>query len=354
MLASSLLTAQTIALNKITDLDPAMSESSGLVYVNGELFTHNDSGGEPVLYSIDSQTGAVIREVFIQNATNVDWEDLAVDDNFIYIGDIGNNNGDRKDLRVYKVALADIAQSDTVTSQFIEFGYSDQVDFTPNPLNNYDAEGMIELMGTLYIFTKNRADFGCNVYALPNVLDSFAIQRIGSIASIGLITGATRNSTNDEMVLLGLDFQGTFALHYQGALLPPFGNTFTRLNFSTVDAVQMEGVCFEGNQLWVSTESRDGRPAALYNPSQGISISENLESNLSLYPNPTNGVLFGIPQNDFADGEILILDVAGVTIKSLPWNESSSIDISEIPSGSYIVMGQNEAGVQWVDRVIRR
>jgi hypothetical protein len=34
---------------------------------------------------------AVLRTVAITNATNVDWEDIAQDASYIYIGDIGNN-----------------------------------------------------------------------------------------------------------------------------------------------------------------------------------------------------------------------------------------------------------------------
>jgi len=34
-------------------------ETSGLIYLNGKLITHNDSGGEPALYELDTITGNV-------------------------------------------------------------------------------------------------------------------------------------------------------------------------------------------------------------------------------------------------------------------------------------------------------
>ena len=38
-------------------LDSNVSESSGLIYLNNTLITHNDSGGNNELYDIDISTG---------------------------------------------------------------------------------------------------------------------------------------------------------------------------------------------------------------------------------------------------------------------------------------------------------
>ncbi|WP_240743145.1 hypothetical protein, partial [Ilyomonas limi] len=87
-----------------TNLNTKLNETSGLLWWNNQVWTHNDSGGEPALYAVDSSTGKIIRKVTVSNATNIDWEDLAQDDNYIYIGDFGNNaQGNRNDLKIYKV-----------------------------------------------------------------------------------------------------------------------------------------------------------------------------------------------------------------------------------------------------------
>ena len=44
-----------------TKLSTIVNETSGLLYWNHQVWTHNDSGGEPALYNIDSTTGKVIR-----------------------------------------------------------------------------------------------------------------------------------------------------------------------------------------------------------------------------------------------------------------------------------------------------
>jgi hypothetical protein len=73
-----------------------------LGFCNNNIITHNDSGGQANLYEINASTGA-LRTVAITNATNVDWE-YAQDASYIYIGDIGNNFGNRTDLKIYKIS----------------------------------------------------------------------------------------------------------------------------------------------------------------------------------------------------------------------------------------------------------
>ena len=83
-------------------LPDTVSETSGLIFHNGKLITHNDSGGRPELYEIDTTSLEITRTVTIENIENIDWEDIAQDDTHIYIGDFGNNGGDRTDLKIYK------------------------------------------------------------------------------------------------------------------------------------------------------------------------------------------------------------------------------------------------------------
>ncbi len=126
-------------------LENTVEESSGLIYLDGRIITHNDSGGSSSLFEIEESTGNVIRQVTIANATNRDWEDIEYDATHIYIGDFGNNNGTRQDLKVYKVTIADYLNGDDqATAEIIEFSYEDQLDFTSSPMNtNFDAEGLI-------------------------------------------------------------------------------------------------------------------------------------------------------------------------------------------------------------------
>ena len=90
-------------ITEVTDLNDDLSETSGLLYVDGRIITHNDSQGLNNLYEINKNTGNISRTVTIKGATNVDWEDLCQDGEYIYNGDFGNNKGSRTDLKIYKL-----------------------------------------------------------------------------------------------------------------------------------------------------------------------------------------------------------------------------------------------------------
>ena len=135
-----------------------LSESSGAIFFNNRLVTHNDSGGENKLYELDTNSGLVTREITITNASNIDWEDITQDDSSIYNGDIGNNvSGNRTDLKIYKINKSDYLSSETVNAQTIAFSYSDQTDFTPKTANSTesDAEALVSFDATnLILFCK--------------------------------------------------------------------------------------------------------------------------------------------------------------------------------------------------------
>ena len=83
----------------------AIRERSGLVASRrhpGVFWTLSDGGNPAALYAI-TREGDLIREYPVA-AKNVDWEDLAIDDDGrLYIADVGNNQRDRKEVQVLRV-----------------------------------------------------------------------------------------------------------------------------------------------------------------------------------------------------------------------------------------------------------
>ncbi|MDX2444801.1 MAG: hypothetical protein QNK30_13465 [Bacteroidales bacterium] len=92
--------AGQISIDTIANLPAVIHETSGLIFLNKKLITHNDSGNESALFEVDTVSGAVIRKIIVKNAANIDWEDICADDSSIYIGDFGNNGGNPTDLKV--------------------------------------------------------------------------------------------------------------------------------------------------------------------------------------------------------------------------------------------------------------
>jgi hypothetical protein len=186
------------------ELPIEVKETSGLLFLDGKIITHNDSGDAPNLYEIDSVSGALLRTVTISNATNIDWEDLAENDTHIFIADIGNNNGNRSDLKIFKILKSDFKNNTAVSAEIISYSYEDQTDFSKQPnSSNFDAEGIVVYGNDLLIFTKNWADLKTNVYKIPLTTGNYIATKVSAANVAGLITGATYNE--DRFFLTGYD-----------------------------------------------------------------------------------------------------------------------------------------------------
>ena len=97
----------------LMELPSRIRESSGVLVssVNpGVFWTHNDSGGEPVLYGVRPDDGSIV-ELRLNRAPASDWEDLddgpcphAPLEPCLFVGDIGDNLGRRESVTVLVVA----------------------------------------------------------------------------------------------------------------------------------------------------------------------------------------------------------------------------------------------------------
>lgn len=185
-------------------------ETSGLIYFNGKIFTHNDSGGEPEIYDIDTLTGANQQVVRLQGLTRdsiSDWEDISQSADKIYIGDCGNNNGDRRNLCFYVVNKSDICNQDTciLPWQRIPFHYPEQTSFESNQSHNFDCEGFFFYKDSLHLFTKNRGNFYTYHYTVPAIPSAIEhpAHRVDSFLVMGQITGADIAPDGQQIALIG-------------------------------------------------------------------------------------------------------------------------------------------------------
>lgn len=94
---------------------PLVTEASGLAAsrrADNLFWTHNDSGGIPVVYAIDG-TGKLLGAVRVKGIDNVDWEDIAsfeLDGQaYLLIADTGDNYGRRTDCALYVIKEPDPA-----------------------------------------------------------------------------------------------------------------------------------------------------------------------------------------------------------------------------------------------------
>ncbi|WP_304036820.1 hypothetical protein [Mesonia mobilis] len=255
----------------LTSLDSKVNESSGLLLLDDQLITHNDSDEANELYEIDANNGNVLRTVVVTNVENNDWEDLAEDEEFLYIGDFGNNLGSRKDLKVYKIAkeVYKNSENDSIQAEIINFSYANQEEYLPARFNsNFDAEALISYQDKLYIFTKNWENKKTDVYELSKTPGTYKLEKIDTIETEGLITGATYDELNDRILLCGNSMPTPFIIELKEFSRGKFSNGEMKkynLQPQLGASIQIEGITMiNKNECYLSAEKSITGTSALY------------------------------------------------------------------------------------------
>lgn len=251
------LFSQGYLLENKTRLSDTLSESSGLIQIDGKFFTHGDSGDEPIVYEIDTLTGCINSMYKVPGATNIDWEEITRDDSFVYIGDFGNNAGNRKNLVVYKLRIQDLLNRDTAALVGkIGFSYANQTDFSNKTFQtNFDAEAMIATDSGLYIFTKNWGNFKTYVYKCPKETGAYSIRLVDSFNIGGLTTGASYLKNTDQLILCGYTFNAPFVLICDSFLKNGFFRKVKRQSFDELGNIQIEAIAhLDANRVFLTSE----------------------------------------------------------------------------------------------------
>ena len=350
-----LTTIQSQIAASLTNLQtPNLDETSGLLFYNNSIITFNDSGGDANLYEINSTTGNILRTVSITNATNVDWEDITQDASFIYIGDIGNNNGNRTDLKVYKISKTDYDGPDnTALAEIISYSYANQSDFTSSPNNNnWDAEGLISYGDNLLIFSKNWVNNMANVYSIPKTNGSHSAVLESSYNTNGLITGAEISPTEDVIYLTGYSSSQApfmYTIHnipnssldiFSGTVSSKITNIVPLGN--QVEAIALFEITPTKHRLYISNEKftfSSGPisitfPAKLWvieiNAATLLDLADNIVDNsVILYPNPFDE---SFKLSKIVD-EIVVFDLFGRIITKQYFVDEISLE--NLNRGSY-------------------
>lgn len=263
--------AQDTFLLHIGLLPTPLEESSGLIFTEQGLFSLSDDK-RPEVYILDAESAYVLKTVVVNGADFKDKEALAADDEYLYIGDFGNNDGDRKDLKIVKVRLADIGSGtrSEVRGEVIAFHYPEQTDFdVKKKENDFDCEAMVARGDSLYLFTKQRSDHRTTLYALPKKPGNYAARKRGVFDSQGRITDAALSPDGKTLLLLGYqkkhhfpfvwkitDFAGAdfFSGHAEYDLLTKYPLDW-----------QTEGIAFKDSAtIFVTCEGSDDVKAGLY------------------------------------------------------------------------------------------
>jgi hypothetical protein len=148
---------------------PRLVEASGLVVSRknpGVLWAINDSGDGPNLYALDHQ-GRDLGAYELIGAAARDWEGLALADDVLYVGDIGDNFSNRRSIEVYRAVEPEVAREQASTTRRIE---GVEVLRLHYPDTSHDAEALLvdAERRRLFVITKQKGR--ADLYAAP--LDS--------------------------------------------------------------------------------------------------------------------------------------------------------------------------------------
>jgi hypothetical protein len=195
----------------LSALPTVIHESSGIEAIHSNLFlTHNDGGNDPLLFFIDSNS-RVVRQVYVKDVDNTDWEDITIaPDGHVYIGNFGNNGHNRRNLEVLVLPKLNDWITDTITAQVIRFSYKDQTAFPPMSNNQvFDCEAMAYFEDSLYLFNKNwSSPFTgmVKMYVLPTKPGQYDLLprdsvNLGVFKEISWVTGA--DIADSSLYLIG-------------------------------------------------------------------------------------------------------------------------------------------------------
>lgn len=183
-------------------LPAVVKETSGLINLSGKFYTHNDNR-DTQLYELDTLSGNVKNNIRIEGVNNIDWEEIAQDDEYIYIGDFGNNaTGNRNNLKIYQISREGFAAGKPSVSQ-IEFTYPDHTVEDASNRTNFDCEAFVVSKDSLYLFTKQWKSKATSVYALPKTSGKYTARLVATHDTEGLITGAAYLHDKQVIVLTG-------------------------------------------------------------------------------------------------------------------------------------------------------
>lgn len=251
------------------ELPKEVCETSGLFFHNNRLWTHNDSGGKPILYALDTTHFTIVQQITLANAENKDWEDICTDGKHVFVGDFGNNRGNRKDLCIYTFPLSAIPENGdaTVTAEIIRFRFEDQTDFTKRKIQDFDCEAFFATNDYLYLLTKGWETCTTRLYRLPKAPGDYVAKVVNGFDSQGLITGADYDRENRILVIIGYMksiwkpfMYLIFDFDEAGVKLPNH-----RFEMPQLPAVQFEGICFfDYGRCYISAETNAAMKASVF------------------------------------------------------------------------------------------
>ncbi|NIP78348.1 MAG: hypothetical protein GWM90_03765 [Gemmatimonadetes bacterium] len=227
------------------------------------FWTHNDSGGDPAVFAVDS-TGALLARVRLPGVSNRDWEDIGIGPcepgggPCLFLGDIGDNSERHERIAVYRIPEPDPA-TDSVSGPVA-------ILLATYPDGPRDAEGLFVTEAGIHIVNKGRSD-AIDLFRLPPPYDTsttVSLERVQRLAppptSVSAqVTAAAVDPTGQRAAIRTYSSIRFFAVEAD-TLRPLDGQA----GMVAPSQLQGEGLDFISPDLVILTsEAQASRPASL-------------------------------------------------------------------------------------------
>jgi len=359
---SRLLTPKSsIHADTIGNLPPQVEGTSSLFFLDGRYWTCNDHG-QLTLYALDTTTAAIVDSITLAPYI-YDMEEVSQDDNYLYFGDMGDNNGVRDDLHILRLSKTDFAMRNFVFDT-ICFSYPDRNDTNAR---NFDCEAFVVADTVLLLFTKQWIDHGTDCYSIPNRAGTWQARRLFSLATDGMVTGACYQPEHRLLVLCGYNSLCIPFLYiaYGFEELSIDGGVCQRELLSLGIGCQTEGITtVDGKHYYITCERLEryglSNPAQLFfvdlsyilgsylDPVESV-VSPAGHGRLNVYPNPTYGPLH-VPSHLLECVEVI--DNCGRMV--FVGSAADFIDLSHLAAGNYVLRLNDKYGSTETVRIVKK
>lgn len=347
--------ATTADVVSSSNLPSQLLETSGLTFWNNLLFTHNDND-DLKIYAIDTTTGSITNSYNLTGTANIDWEEISQDENYLYVGDFGNNSsGNRTNLKILRIEKSSILNNN-LKIDTINFSYSNQTDFTATAANktDFDCEAFIVTTDSIYLFTKQWNTNQTSLYALSKTPGTYTAQYKNSYDVQGLVTGATLLENKKLVVLCGYTWllQPFTILLYDYAANDFFSGNKRKINLNLAFH-QLEGIATNnGLKYFISNEFFTKSVVTVNQKLQTLNFYPYLSNYLGLtntstktelpnnaitiYPNPVKHTLsIDFQENNKTYNYMIINNIGKVILDGNLSHNTNQINVESLQNGIY-------------------
>lgn len=226
---------------------PEVPEASGLAISRrhaGLVWSHNDSGGEPIVFGLDA-TGAVRARARLPVQAQ-DWEDVSAarcgEHDCLYVADIGDNRVSRRRVAIHRLPEPALGDTSTGPPETFNAVYAD---------GPHNAEALFVIGDDLFIVTRDRVAGLYRAAMRPSSHD-LSFQRVGQLG-LEAVTDA-ETSRDGRSVVVRTSHEAVFYRPddvVRGHLAP-----YYRFAIDGLKEPQGEGIALDGDRLYLASEGR--------------------------------------------------------------------------------------------------